>query len=141
MASPTAKLETDTHAPPGAVLEVTVVNTFGMLRVQHHDLPSPFAGKIAAVLAREYTRDRDLYDLAWYLSRSEPLEPNAVLLGSALLQTAPRLVDEAVSDWRLALRRRLAEVNWADARRDVEQFLANPRDLELVDAEIFKNLL
>ena len=135
------RLELDTQPPQGAGLEVSVVNKLGMLRVQHHDLPSLFAGKIAAVLAREYTKGRDLYDLAWYLTRGERLEPNGVLLRNALLRTAPQLVEDAASGWRLALRQRLGGVDWSDARRDVEPFLEEHRDLELVDAEMFKNLL
>ncbi len=74
------KLEVDTNPPAGAELSVTTVNVFGLMRLQHHDLPSLFAGKVAAVLAREYTKGRDLYDLMWYLSHQPQFEPNLELL-------------------------------------------------------------
>jgi hypothetical protein len=135
------KLEVDTTPPAGAGLSVTMVDRFGPLRMQHHDLPSLFAGKTAAVLAREYTKGRDLYDLMWYLSREPGIEPNRELLRNALLQTSPSLAGEAAADWRVAVRRRLADVDWEDARRDVAPFLEQPRDVALIEAATFESLL
>lgn len=133
-------LEVDTNPPAGATLAVTVVDRFGPLRLQHHDLPSLFAGKLAAVIARPYTKGRDLYDLMWYLTREPKVEPNHVLLANALQRTAPR-VALASADWRELLRRRPETVDWVDARRDVERFLEQPRDLELIEADTFTQLL
>jgi predicted nucleotidyltransferase component of viral defense system len=143
------KVEVDTSPPAGADLAVSIVDKFGMLRIQHHDLPSLFAGKVAAVLARKYSKGRDLYDLMWYLTRSsgaqsagrQSIEPNLVLLANALRQTAPELVTSAEEDWRTAVRRRLARVDWVDARRDVAPFLEQRRDLDLIAAETFEALL
>jgi hypothetical protein len=135
------QLEVDTNPPVGAGLAVTVVDRFGPLRLQHHDLPSLFAGKIAAVLGRPYTKGRDLYDLMWYLTREPGIEPNAVLLGNALKQTAPEMAEPAERDWREALRVRLATVDWLDARRDVERFLEQQRDLQLIEPGTFAQLL
>ena len=134
------KLEVDTDPPAGAGLTVTTHNRFGLLRLQHHDLPSLFAGKIAAVLGREYAKGRDYYDLLWYLSRSPALEPNTELLRNALVQTAPERA-QAEDDWRAAVARRLEAVDWADIRRDVGPFLEDVRDLELLTAESLLELL
>lgn len=134
-------LEVDTKPPAGAGLDVALVDRFGPLRLQHHDLPSLFAGKIAAVIARPYTKGRDLYDLMWYLMREPPIEPNVVLLGNALAQTAPEAVALAQADWREALRVRLNGVDWAEARADVARFLEQPRDIEFIEAATFEQLL
>ncbi|MHB8762262.1 MAG: nucleotidyl transferase AbiEii/AbiGii toxin family protein [Coriobacteriia bacterium] len=134
-------LEVDTNPPAGAKLAVTVVDRFGPLRLQHHDLPSLFAGEIAAVLARQYTKGRDLYDLMWYLTRESALEPNHELLVNALRQTAPDAVALAEADWREALRVRLAAVDWLDVRRDVERLLEQPRDVTLIEPASFEQLL
>ncbi|MHB9003553.1 MAG: nucleotidyl transferase AbiEii/AbiGii toxin family protein [Coriobacteriia bacterium] len=134
-------LEVDTNPPAGATLAVTVVDRFGPLRLQHHDLTSLFAGKIAAVIARPYTKGRDLYDLMWYLTREPRIEPNHVLLANALQQTAPHAVALASADWRESLRLRLETVDWVDARRDVERFLEQPRDLELIEPDTLTQLL
>lgn len=135
------KIEVDTNPPAGAGLAVSVVDRFGLLRIQHHDLPSLFAGKVAAVLARDYTKGRDLYDLMWYLTRSEGVEPNLVLLANALRQTAPGMVEAVEQDWRGAVRSRLERVDWEDARRDVGPFLEQRRDVELISAETFAALI
>lgn len=135
------KLEVDTDPPRGAGLDVSVINRFGVLRVQHHDLPSLYAGKIAAVLAREYAKGRDFYDLMWYLSHKPPIEPNVDLMRNALLQTAPVLADVAAVDWRAALQVRLQAVDWEDVRRDIAPFLEQPRDLELLEPQTFAKLL
>lgn len=135
------KIEVDTNPPAGAGLAVSVVDRFGLLRIQHHDLPSLFAGKVAAVLARDYTKGRDLYDLMWYLTRSEGVEPNLVLLANALRQTAPGMVEAVEQDWRGAVRSRLERVDWEDARRDVGPFLEQGRDVELISAETFAALI
>jgi len=135
------KLELDTNPPAGAGLATSLIDRFGMLRLQHHDLESLFAGKIAAVLAREYAKGRDYYDLLWYLNRPGDLEPNRELLRNALLQCAPDRSEETATHWRDALRRRLADVDWADVRRDVAPFLEQPRDEQLLSAETFDALL
>lgn len=135
------KVEVDTNPPAGADVAVSVVDRFGLLRLQHHDLPSLFAGKVAAVLARPYTKGRDLYDLMWYLTRAESLQPNLVLLHNALCQTAPDLVEAVTADWRRVVRNRLETVDWEDARRDVAPFLEQRRDLELISADTFAALM
>lgn len=135
------KLEVDTVPPAGADLSVTTIDRFGLLRIQHHDLPSLFAGKLAAVLAREYSKGRDYYDLMWYLSQTPPVEPNSGLLRAALLQTAPDLADSAVGDWRATLKAKLERVDWFDIRRDTAPFLEQSRDIELLESGTFKQLL
>lgn len=135
------KIEVDTVPPAGAYLTVSVVDRFGLLRLQHHDMPSLFAGKVAAVLARDYTKGRDLYDLLWYLTRGEGIEPNPVLLANALRQTAPEMVEAAEGDWRGAVLRRLHGADWEGARRDIAPFLEQRRDLELMAKETFESLM
>ena len=135
------KIEVDTDPPAGAGLAVSVIDRFGLLRLQHHDLPSLFAGKLAAILARNYAKGRDFYDLLWYLTRDGGAEPNLVLLGNALRQTAPGVAEAAEADWRGAVRARLEKVDWEDARRDVAPFLEQRRDVDLIAAETFDALL
>jgi len=135
------KIEVDTDPPAGAGLAVSVVDRHGLLRLQHHDLPSLFAGKLAAILARDYAKGRDFYDLLWYLTRDDAVAPNLVLLGNALWQTAPRVAEATTADWREAVRRRLSNVDWEDARRDVAPFLEQRRDVDLITAETFDALL
>jgi predicted nucleotidyltransferase component of viral defense system len=39
------------------------------LNLQHHDPATLLAGKLSAILQRDYTKGRDIYDLWWYLNR------------------------------------------------------------------------
>ena len=49
---------------------------------------SLLAGKLHAVLCRPWTKGRDIYDLAWYLSDPGWPAPNLALLNAAVWQGA-----------------------------------------------------
>jgi predicted nucleotidyltransferase component of viral defense system len=136
------KIEVDTRPPEGAGLEVSSLSSFGFqLRLQHHDLPTLFAGKLAAVIARQYTKGRDLYDLLWYLQHPSRVEPNVTMLAHALRQT---FTDQAAVDaaaWPGVVLEHLSKVAWADARADVERFLERPAEVELLEFATFERLL
>ena len=136
------KIEVDTRPPEGAVLEVSGLRSFEyVLRLQHYDLPSLFAGKLAAVVQRQYTKGRDLYDLLWYLQDPRRLAPNLVMLENALRQPSgpPGAFDGG--DWPKAVLSRLAAVDWPAARADVNRFLEHPDQAELLTFETFEGLL
>lgn len=117
------KVELDTRPPAGAVLATTLVRRHITLRLQHHDQASLLAGKLHTVLARPYTKGRDLYDLAWYLSAPAWPAPNLTLLNNALAQTRWRGAVATEKNWRALVRRRLARVDWKVAVQDVLPFL------------------
>lgn len=135
------KIEVDTNPPAGAGLEVTGLRSFEYgLRLQHHDLPALFAGKLAAVLERQYTKGRDLYDLWWYLSDVRRLEPNTRMLANALSQNdGSRTLDD--ESWPAMVLARLAEVDWAAVRAELDPFLERPGDAESLTYEAFERLL
>ena len=135
------RLEIDTNPPAGAETEVTVVRKFQLLRLQHLDKPSLFAGKIHAVLAREHTKGRDLYDLAWYLADQEWPGPNMVMLRNALVQTGWTQLRADFLDLHNELANRFEAVNWAAARRDVQPFIENPVEIEILNKKDMTNLL
>jgi hypothetical protein len=90
------------------------------------------AGKIHALLMRPYTKGRDLYDLLWYLTRSEAVVPNVVLLNNALYQTGwegDRVTEET---WRSIVRERLERLDWASVSEDVSAFLEHPAERSLL---------
>lgn len=69
------KLEVDTNPPPGAGFELRYALRPVPYAVRLYDKPSLFAGKIHAVLCRNWMRrikGRDLYDYVWYLSHDTP---------------------------------------------------------------------
>ena len=135
----TVKIEIDTNPPTGAEVETTLVQRFFPIALRHHDLPSLFAGKIHALLARPYAKGRDWYDLSWYLTEKRGLEPNAELLQGALRQTGHP--EAWAGAWREALRGRLAALDWSSVERDVHPFLERVTDLEHVRREWMFDLL
>jgi hypothetical protein len=136
------KIEADTNPPAGAVLETTGLVSFEhRLRLQHHDLPSLFAGKLVAVLQRQYTKGRDLYDLLWYLEDARQAAPNVEMLGNALRRTDPGAGPIEDGSWPAMVLARLADVDWASARADVEHFLERPSEAESLTYETYERLL
>ncbi|MBR4171749.1 MAG: nucleotidyl transferase AbiEii/AbiGii toxin family protein [Kiritimatiellae bacterium] len=121
------KLEVDTCPPDGATYEGKTVTFPFFVPIRTFDLPSLFAGKLHALLCREYVKGRDWYDLLWYLSRKSPV--NHVLLSSALDQVGPWMGKHQKTDdlsCGLLLRNRIAEMDWAKVREDVRRFLLPP---------------
>ena len=135
------KVEIDCNPPAGAHTETRLVRRFVMLNVLHHDRASLLAGKLHAVLSREYTKGRDLFDLVWYLSDPGWPSPNLVQLNNALDQTGWDGPQATPENWRTLIRARLEKIDWQQARRDVSPFLERSQDVSLVSDTILLPLL
>jgi hypothetical protein len=129
------KIEVDTRPPAGAGLETTTVRRFVTLRIAHHDKPSLLAGKVAALLCREWLKGRDVYDLVWYLSDPSWPEPNEILLANALRQAGQEDLGAEAGAWKRALVERLAGMPWDDVLPDVERFLERPTDAWMLERQ------
>lgn len=135
------KLEVDTNPPAGAGLEVTQVTRFVPVRVMHHDRATLFAGKIAAVLARQYTKGRDLYDLMWYLGDRTWPAPNIVMLRNALAQGDWPGSLPTDDTWQGMVLERFKNVDWSEARRELQQFLEVPEEVSAISMDTYVVLL
>ena len=118
------KLEVDTNPPAGALFETKYLDYPFPSAVCLFDLPSLFAGKVHALLCREYLKGRDWYDFVWYTARRTPV--NHGLLSAALDQMGPwqghRLSTNRA--WCVKqLRRQIRATEWKQAREDVQRFL------------------
>jgi hypothetical protein len=138
------KLEVDTNPPAGALLATSrVPRGYGpAVRVLHHDQATLVAGKIAAVLTREWVKGRDVYDLVWYATNAAWPSPNLAYLNASVRQsgwTGPEVAD---ANWRtLAWERLLRDADWREVRGDVERFVQRAGDVELVSAEAVRGAL
>ena len=135
------KVEVDTNPPDGAESETTIVRRHVILNLYHHDKASLLAGKLHAILARPWTKGRDLFDLAWYLADRTWPEPNLVLLNNALAQTNWQGVAVTADNWRNLVVERLATLDWTAAQADVRPFLEHERDQQFVTREALAQLL
>lgn len=135
------KMEVDTNPPSGAGLETTVVRRHVTLQLHHHDRSSLLAGKIHAILQRNYTKGRDFYDLFWYLSDSGWPGPNLTLLNNALAQTEWAGPTFTELNWRAVLRDRVSEIDWKKIHSDVAPFLEDPEEIDLLTRDNLLQLL
>ena len=129
------KLEVDTDPPEGANIERRLINRHFPIAVVHYDLPSLFAGKLHAVLTRQYVKGRDYFDLVWYWTRHADLVPNFNLLNSALSQTKWDGGTVTEGNWRRKVLDRIRGVDWDTVVRDVSPFLEDVRDLDSMRLE------
>jgi hypothetical protein len=132
------KLEVDTNPPAGARYDMPIMDFPFPSAIRIFDPPSLLAGKIHALLCREYTKGRDWFDFIWYAARKITI--NHDLLTSALRQTGPWAGQRVSSDnaWcAVALEAAIGRLNIQRAREDVRRFIkpADVRSLELWDRD------
>ena len=123
------KLEVDTNRPAGAGYEMPILDYPFPAAVRIFDQPSLFAGKMHALLCRDYLKGRDWYDFIWYTARRTQI--NHALLSAALDQQGPWAGTAITTDhaWCVAeLMEVIETIDWRKAALDVERFL---RPIEL----------
>ena len=135
------KLEVDTNPPPGAGFELRYALRPVPYVVRLYDKPSLFAGKIHAVLCRNWARrikGRDLYDYVWYLSQDTPV--NLFHLQKRLEQSDrwDSSKQLALQDTKDMLKERFSQLDFEAAKKDVIPFLSDASDLDLWNAGFFQ---
>lgn len=135
------KIEVDTNPPKGAILGTQIVNKYFPISFLTYDISSLFAGKLHALLNRRYTKGRDFFDIGWYLSRWQDLAPNVKLLQNALKQTGWKGDYPTEKNWRELILRVIERASWKEVRGDVENFLENPSDLNILTKDNILKLL
>jgi predicted nucleotidyltransferase component of viral defense system len=135
------KLEVDTNPPSNAGLDTTFVQHHVAVHLQHHDKASLLAGKLHAVLQREYVKGRDWYDLYWYLSQPQWASPNVAMLNSALVQSGWEKGDVTANNWRGYVLERLERLDWVQVVADVQRFLMKQKELTVFNKDTIRNLL
>jgi len=138
------KLEIDMDPPLGAMTETLtrLVPTPHQVRV--YDLPSLFAGKLHAVLCRNWqsrVKGRDYYDLVWYVGRRIPV--NLAHLEARMRQSGAwsRETSLDAPALRDCLTERFASIRFDQAKEDIESFLKDPREVSLWSPGFFRDLI
>ncbi|MBK8988278.1 MAG: nucleotidyl transferase AbiEii/AbiGii toxin family protein [Chloroflexi bacterium] len=94
----------DTNPPSHARLTTTPLDKYVPLNLQHHDPATLLAGKLSALLQRDYLKGRDVYDLWWYLNQPNWPEPNLEYLNQCLQQGGWGHDALTPANWRTCLR-------------------------------------
>ena len=135
------KMEVDSKPPQGGKEESSVYNGLFTFHMVNYDLASLFAGKIHAILCREYTKGRDWFDLFWYLGNFKELEPNFIMLNNALVQTEKEPITLDSRTWKAALNKAAHKADFIQVREDVGRFLERPEEVEFLELKTFEQLM
>ena len=134
------KFEVDTNPPKLANYETTYRLLPSPFAVKLYDKPSLFAGKLHALLCRSWknrVKGRDFYDFIWYVSNKTSV--NLPHLQKRMEQTGHWNNDKILTIAKLKnlLKERFHSVNFEDAKRDIQPFIANRSILDLWSTEFF----
>jgi len=134
------KLEVDTDPPPGFSTETRYLLRPVPFAVRTFSLPDLFAGKMHAVLCREWKsrfKGRDWYDFVWFAAHHPDLRLSH--LEQRMRQTehwtGPSPLTE--TEFRGLLERRIDSVDVDQIRREVEPFIKDPASLAVWSKEFF----
>ena len=138
------KLEIDIDPPPGATTETLTRLVPTPHQVRLYDPSSLFAGKLHAVLCRNWknrVKGRDFYDFLWYVGRRIPL--NLGHLEARMRQSGDWPLETPLDTEGLSrrLEERFATVNFDQAKEDIAPFLKDPRELSLWSSGFFMELI
>ncbi|MDD2981627.1 MAG: nucleotidyl transferase AbiEii/AbiGii toxin family protein [Hespellia sp.] len=139
------KFEIDTNPPEGAGYQYMSAINPANYRARLYDMPSLFAGKVHAVLCRDYkhrVKGRDFFDYIWYLKKGCAV--NVPYLQKRMEQSGKWNPEEELilSKLKELLKQRFATVDFTSAKEDVSPFLlaAEKDGLELWDADFFSDI-
>lgn len=136
------KLELDIAPPQLASTEIKTHYLPTPFQVRLYDLPSLFAGKLHALLFRNWksrVKGRDFYDFVWYASRNVPV--NLPHLKARILQSGNAQPEKlTLISLKDLLKNRFKCVDISAAAKEVRPFLRDARELDLWSQDLFLEL-
>ncbi len=134
------KLEVDTDPPPGFSTEIRYLLRPVPFAVRTFSLPDLFAGKMHAVLCREWksrVKGRDWYDLVWFAAYHPEL--HLAHLEQRMRQTGhwTKSAPLTAEDLRDLVSKRIDKVDINQIRHEVEPFVKDAASLAIWSKEFF----
>lgn len=140
------KLEIDTNPPlPTGEFETAFLTQPIPFSYQILTLPSLFAGKLHAVLCREYksgrVKGRDYYDFIWYINKN--VSPQLSYLKGKLCESDHWNENDALekSDLKNLLEKKFESTDWEQAKKDVAPFIGHEDEIQVWSTPFFKSLI
>ena len=139
------KFEIDTENPSGGTTEFKYRLLPSPYEVQIFDEATLFAGKIHAILCRDYknhVKGRDYYDYLFYVGKCSKF--NLKYLENKLKNTGDKLSDDeslSLEKVKELLKERFNYVDYDSAKKDVSNFIDDQDNLKLWKKELFISTL
>ena len=133
------KLDIDENPPLGFITEFTTLRENAMIGINHFDQPSMFAGKLHAILKREYTKGRDYFDLLWFISSG--IKPNIKFLENALEQSTGQKISLDIQLIKTMLQEKIKETNFEEVISDLSPFIMDEWSLKHYNQETFMGVV
>lgn len=137
------KLEVDTDPPLGFHTEEKLLLQPYSFYVKCFCLPDLFAGKMHAVLFRQWqqrVKGRDWFDLEWYVREGIPLHLENLAERARQSGHWPHDHPFTAATLQTLLADRIAHLDVAKARVDIERFIADPQPLAIWSTDYFQQL-
>lgn len=137
------KFEVDINPPYGANYDFKYKLLPSPHQIRVYDEASLFAGKIHAILCRNWnyrTKGRDLYDYVFFLSQNSKVNLELLrekLIDSKMLNNNDEFNIEIL---KKMLIKKFTEINYKDAIEDVVVFIEDRQSLDLWSEEFFKDI-
>lgn len=138
------KFEIDINPPKGAEYEIKNKIMPYIHQVKLYDIPSLFAGKIHAILCRDWktrTKGRDLYDYIFYMQKSSTVNMNLLknkLIASNVLKESDEFNNDVLANMLID---KFNNINFEESKNDVYGFLhENIGQLDFWNKETFQDL-
>ncbi len=137
------KFEIDINPPKGATYEIKYKLLPSPHQIRLYDKSSLFAGKIHAILCRNWqkrTKGRDLYDYVFFLANN--INVNLDLLQNKLIDSKYIKENEPfnIEILKELLKNKFKEIDFKEAKEDVIPFIKDPNNLELWNSDFFINI-
>jgi predicted nucleotidyltransferase component of viral defense system len=134
------KFEVDTNPPSGSQTEIKYLDFPFVSSITVQNKPSLFAGKVHALLCREYIKGRDWYDFLWYTSQGITI--NYPFLASALRQQGPwkgQDINVNLGWCMVEIEKAIRAMDWKSTAEDVRRFVrvSEQPSLALWSKELF----
>ncbi len=134
------KFEIDINPPKGATYETKYKLLPSPHQVRLYDKSSLFAGKIHAILCRNWqnrVKGRDLYDYVFFLANN--IAVNLDLVKSKLIESKYIMENDSfnLDVLKTLLKNKFKEINYKEAKDDVIPFIKEVNNLELWNSDFF----
>jgi hypothetical protein len=137
------KIEVDTQPPSGFETEHKLLLLPYSFMVRCYTLPDLYAGKMYALLFRQWksrVKGRDLYDFEWYVRNNVALNFKHLQQRTEQIN-AIRNEDFTPEMFKTMLREKILKTDINAVTNDVRPFLKNPAELDIWSAEYFSQLV